>query len=166
MNVVGRHGVAFQVIAGDEGDADSQGNQAGEEPGTEMKGNGGEHRRQKIANGIEANGQGQPNHGDDEARTQYPTAATLALKTGRMHAGANHRHVLAMLQVTYEHNKREEDSQCYQPTGQNYQYIFRHLTPLHAFIRIYGMIYLASNKFHRQKNETFLLCDRSNRKYE
>ncbi len=108
---IGWKGIAFQIVAGGEGDADAEGNESGEEPGAEMEGNGGEDGWQDVANGIEADSQGEADHGDDEAGSQHAATATLALHGGGVHSATNHGHVFAVLQVAYQNNEGEKDGQ-------------------------------------------------------
>ena len=71
----------------------------------------GENRWEDIADGIEADGQSQSNHGGSEPRPEYtPAPAARRTQAVGMDAGANHCHVFAVLEVAQEHYKAKEDS--------------------------------------------------------
>ena len=113
--LVAGDGVAFEVVAGGEGDADCQGDEAGQEPGTEVEGDIVERRGQDEADGIEADGQRQTNHCDDEARAQDAPTAAMPGQFERIHAIGNHCHALTVLEIAQQHHEAKEEGDGDEP---------------------------------------------------
>ena len=112
-------GVAFEVVAGGEGDADGEGDEAGQEPGAEVQGNGVEGWRQDEADGVEADGERETDHGDDEARPQDATAAALFFEQAWIEAVGDHSHALAVLEIAQQHHEAKKEGQGNNPTEQD-----------------------------------------------
>ena len=114
--------VAFEVVADDEGGADAEGDEAGEEPGTEVEGDVGKEGRQEVADGVKADGEGQTNHSGDETGTQHATAATGA-RIGAIGIGiqarVDHRHAFDVLDVAQQDDEAKEDGERDKPADKD-----------------------------------------------
>src|SRR6266702_3229201 len=112
FRMIWRWNLSFEVVAGDESNANAKGDKTGEEPGTEVERNGGKGRWEDEANRIETDGKSETNHGNNQTGAEH-TRAAMALLTEamRMNTRMDHRHTFAMLQIANEYNKAKEDSQ-------------------------------------------------------
>jgi len=89
-----------------------------------MEGDSGEEGRQEVANWVEADGEGQADHGGDEAGTQHAAAAAVArvavvtIGVG-IQAGIDHCHALDVLDVAQQNNKAKEDGKGGKPANKD-----------------------------------------------
>src|SRR5205085_12427414 len=103
-----RLGVLSQVMADDQGAADAKRDQTGEQPGANMEWCRGESGRQHETEWVEANGERESDHADDQAGTQQSYTATLPTRMRGQSTG-NHSHTLSMVEIAQEDDKAKED---------------------------------------------------------
>lgn len=89
-----------------------------------MEGDVGEEGRQEVADGVEADGEGQADHSGDETGTQQATAATVARVAAvtigvRIQAGIDHCHALDVLKVAQQDNEAKEDGERGKPADKD-----------------------------------------------
>ena len=101
-------GVLSQVVADDQGTADAKRDQTGEQPGANVEWCRGEGWGQHEAEWVEADGERESNHGDDQSGTQHAYTATLSARL-RVQPTGDHGHTLSMFDIAQEHDEAKED---------------------------------------------------------
>lgn len=110
--------VLLHVVTTCEGDADSEWDQAGEQPRAEVKWCGGQVRGQEIANWIETDGDGQAYHARNHASAQDATTTSLARWAAcavGVDAAANEGHAFTVMQIAPEYDEAKEESEGDEP---------------------------------------------------
>lgn len=78
--------------------------------------------RQEVADGVEADGEGQANHSCDETGTQHTTVAAIA-RIGAIgigiQTGVDHCHALDVLDVAQQDDEAKEDGERDKPADKD-----------------------------------------------